>query len=146
MHGLLRSVVAQGLEVSRGEVLQHKVIQAQVRYQALQLGVLLLQFLQPLRLVHLQPTVLLAPTEVRLLNDTGFLTSQSSRLPVRDHYLNLPQQIYHLLRLVLLASSHMLSLSSVSLLHWHISSRALHQHALLRKLLWNCLRQFPFSG
>jgi hypothetical protein len=38
----------------------------------------------------------------------------------------LPQQIHHLLRLVLLASSHMLSLSSVSLIHWHISSRALH--------------------
>ena len=36
----------------------------------------------------------------------------------------LPQQFYHLLRLVLLASSHMLSLSSVSLLHWHISGRA----------------------
>jgi hypothetical protein len=38
-----------------------------------------------------------------------------------------------LLRLVLLASSHMLSLSSVSLLHWHISSRA--RHPLLRSLI-----------
>lgn len=48
---MLRCVVAQGLEVSRGEVLQHKIIQAQVRYQTLQLRVLLLQLLQPLRLV-----------------------------------------------------------------------------------------------
>jgi hypothetical protein len=32
--------------------------------------------------------------------------------------------------LVLLASSHMLSLSSVSLIHWHISSRALHYSLL----------------
>jgi hypothetical protein len=36
------------------------------------------------------------------------------------------EQICHLLRLVLLASSHRLSLSSVSLLHWYISNRALH--------------------
>src|ERR1700710_838620 len=94
-------------------------------YQTLQLGVLLLKLLQSLRLVHLQPTVLLTPAEVRLLHNTGFLTRHSSRLPVRDRDLDLPQQIYHLLRLVLLASSHMLSLSSVSLRHWHISSRAL---------------------
>ena len=47
--------------------------------------------------------------------------------PFAIRYLDLPQQIYHLLSLGLLASSHMLSFSSVSLLHWHISSRALHE-------------------
>ena len=35
----------QGLEVSRGDVLQHQLLQAQLRYQPLQLRVLLLQFL-----------------------------------------------------------------------------------------------------
>ena len=34
----------------------------------------------------------------------------------------------HLLRLALVASSHMLSLSSVSLLHWHIASLILQSH------------------
>ena len=36
MHELPRCAVAQGLEVSRGKVLQHKVVQAQVSNQTLQ--------------------------------------------------------------------------------------------------------------
>ncbi len=60
--------------------------------------------------VHLQPTVLLTPAKVRLRQDTGFLTRQSSRLPVRNRCLNLPQQI-----------------------HWHILSRA------LRMETWFCI-------
>ena len=62
--------------------------------------------------------------------------TQSRCLAVRHGYFDLPQQVPHLLRLVLLASSHTLSLSSVSLIHWHISSRALQrkrQPGLLRK-------------
>src|SRR5271156_2006776 len=108
----LRLQKRSGPYISLRDVLQHQVVQTQVRNQTLQLGVLLLKLLQPLRLVHLQPTVLLAPAEVRLLHDPSFLTRQSRRLAVRDRDLDLPQQIYHLLRLVLLASSHMLSLSS----------------------------------
>jgi hypothetical protein len=41
------SVVAQGLEVSRGDVFQHQLLQAQLRDQTLQLRVLLLKLLQP---------------------------------------------------------------------------------------------------
>ena len=55
-------------------------------------------------LIHLQPALLLAPTEGRLLNDTGF----SHARDVVCHslrYFDVPQQIYHLLRLVLLAFS-----------------------------------------
>ena len=100
-----------------------------------QLRVLLLQLLQPFRLVHLEPTVFLAPTEIRLLDDPSFLRGLRCRLPVRYGHFDLPQQIHHLLRLVLLASSHMLSLSSVSLIHWHISSRALHRYRLLRQVV-----------
>ena len=59
----LRLQKRSGPYISRGEVLQHKVIQAQIRNQTLQLRVLLLQLLQPLRLVHLQPAVLLAPAK-----------------------------------------------------------------------------------
>jgi hypothetical protein len=66
---------------------------AQVRDHTLQLRVLLFQLLQPLRLVHLQPAVFPAPTEVRLLRNPGLLTCQSRRLPVRYGHLDLPQQI-----------------------------------------------------
>ena len=86
----------------------------------------LLQLFQPLRLVHLQRAVLLKPAEVGLLHDPGFLTRQSCRLAVRYGDFDLPQKVHHLLRLVLLASSYMLSLSSVSIIHWHISSGAFH--------------------
>jgi hypothetical protein len=89
-------------EVSRGDILQHKVVQAWVRYQPLQLRVLLFQLLKPLRLVHLQTAVLLAPGEVGLLHDPCILECLWSRLPVRDCYFDLTQQICHLLRLVLL--------------------------------------------
>src|SRR5271165_5233409 len=54
----------------------------------------------------------LRPTEVGLLHDPCILACLRSRLPVRHCHFDLTQQIYHLLRLVLLTSSHMLSLSS----------------------------------
>ncbi len=57
------------------------------------------------------------------------VTHHWRRLSICYGHFDLPQQIHDLLRLVLLASSHMLSLSSVSLIHWHISSRALRHHA-----------------
>ena len=64
-----RGGAAQGLEVSRGYVLQHQHLKVQVRHDPLQLRVLLLQFLQPSRLVRLQPTLLAPPTIVRLFRD-----------------------------------------------------------------------------
>ena len=67
------NAVVQGLEVSRGDVLQHQLLQAQLRHQSLQLRVLLLQLLQPACLVHLQPAILLAPSVVRLLHNLHFL-------------------------------------------------------------------------
>jgi hypothetical protein len=92
---------------------------------------LLLKLLQPLRLVHLQPTVLLTPTEVSLLHDTGFFTRQSSRLPVRYAHFDLPQQIYYLLRLALLPSSQMLSfVQCLSSPLAHFKPGTLHVHAL----------------
>jgi hypothetical protein len=56
-----------------------------LRHQPLQLRVLLLQLLQPTRLVYLQTAVLLTPTVVRLLHDLSFFStpapSSSRRLP-----------------------------------------------------------------
>jgi hypothetical protein len=67
-HDLPHNAAVQGLDVSRGDVLQHQLLQAQLTHQSLQLAVLLLQLLQTPSLVHLQPTVLLAPPVVRLLS------------------------------------------------------------------------------
>jgi Protein of unknown function (DUF4011) len=72
-HGPPHSAVVQGLEVSRGDVLQHQLLQTQLRDQTLQLRVLLLQFLQPSSLIHLQTAKLLAPTVIGLFDDFSFL-------------------------------------------------------------------------
>src|SRR5581483_991160 len=74
----------------------------------------------------MQTTVFLPPTVVALFTHTGILAGQRRRLPVGHRDLNLAKQIHNLIRLVLLSSSHTLSLSSLSQLHWHNSSRALH--------------------
>jgi hypothetical protein len=125
---ILRLQKRSGPYISRGDVLQHQLVQAQFGDQSLQLRVLLLQFLQAPRLVYLQTAVFLTPPEVGLLRNTGFLRCLRCRLAVCHGHFNLPQQIHYLLRLILLASSHRLSLSSVSRLHWNISSRALQHH------------------
>jgi hypothetical protein len=46
-HDPPHSAVVQDLEVSRGDVLQHQLLRAQLTHQTLQLRVLLLQLLQP---------------------------------------------------------------------------------------------------
>jgi hypothetical protein len=55
---LVRAYGAQGLEVSRGDVLQHRLLQAQLREQALQVPVFRLQVPSAWSLVHLQPATL----------------------------------------------------------------------------------------
>jgi hypothetical protein len=60
-------VVAQGLEVSRGDVLQHQRVQAQLSHQPLQLRVLLFKFLQTQPLSHLKAAKLLASAIAGLL-------------------------------------------------------------------------------
>jgi hypothetical protein len=67
-----------------------------------QLRVLRLKLLQPLRLVHLQPTVLTTPTVLRLLRDQRFLASLTRRLAVRYTHFHLPQQVHYLLSRVTL--------------------------------------------
>ena len=52
---LTYNAAVPGLEVSRGDVLQHELVQAQLSYQTLQLRVLLFQLLQPSRLVTCKP-------------------------------------------------------------------------------------------
>jgi hypothetical protein len=105
-HGSPHNTLVQRLEVSPGDVLQHQILQAQLRYQPLQLRVLLLQILQPSSLIHLHPALLLAPTVIGLLHNLHFLTSLRKRLPVRNSNLNLPWKVHNLLRGMLLPSCH----------------------------------------
>jgi hypothetical protein len=65
--------------------------------------------------------------EVSLFHDPSFLARLRRRLAVRHTYFDLAKQIHDLLRLIPLASCHSCSpCSSVSLMYWHKSSRALH--------------------
>ena len=66
-------------------------------YAPRELAVLLLQFLQSLRLVHLQPAVLLSPAVERLHCDLGFLAGLWGGFSVRDAYFDLPQHRHDLL-------------------------------------------------
>src|SRR5271155_1135483 len=106
-HGSPHNAAVPGLEVSRGDVLQHQLIQAQLCYQPLQLRVLLLQLLQPPGLVHPQTAILFTPPEVGLLHDSRFLTRLWRRLSVRHGYFDLPQKGHYLFRTMLLASRHL---------------------------------------
>src|SRR5713226_1447368 len=92
-----RTDVAQGLEVSLRNILQDLFVQCQLRDQPLQLAILPLQFLQSLRLVHLQPAVLLPPAVERLHCDLRFLAGLWGGFSVRDAYFDLPQHRHDLL-------------------------------------------------
>jgi len=105
-HGPPHRAVVQGLEVSRGDVLQHQLVQAKVRYQPLQLRVFLLKLLEPSRLIHLQPAILLAPAVVRLLCNQSFFTCLGRCLPVRHSNFDLTKQAHYLFWRMLLSSCH----------------------------------------
>ena len=66
-------VAGTGSEVSRGHLFQNHVVERLVGHQPLQPRVLLLERLQPLRLVEAQAAVLLPPAVVRLLADSQLL-------------------------------------------------------------------------
>src|SRR5277367_3508002 len=96
-----------GPYISRGEVLQHQLVQTQLRNQTFQFAVLLLQFLETSRLIYLQAAVLLPPSEVGLLHDPCIFACLRSCLPVCHRHFDLPQQIHHLLWTMLLSSCHL---------------------------------------
>uniref|UniRef100_E6QKJ2 Uncharacterized protein n=1 Tax=mine drainage metagenome TaxID=410659 RepID=E6QKJ2_9ZZZZ len=106
LHVPQRYVAAPGLEVSPGDVLKNLLVQAEFGHQTLQLPVLLLQFLQSLRLVHLQAAILLTPSVVRLLRDSGLPACYWVRLSVRYRHFDLPQNVHNLLRRVLPCITH----------------------------------------
>jgi hypothetical protein len=116
-----------GLRSFPRRYLQDQLVQAQLPHQTLQLRVLLLKFLQPPRLVHLQPTEFLSPAVLSLLRDAALSTGCRRGLAVRNYHFNLPKQAHDLLRRMLLSScipgsSH----TSLSHSHRYKIRRALH--------------------
>jgi hypothetical protein len=103
-HAPRRYSAVRGLKVSRGDVLKNLLVRTQLGNQALELRVLLLQFLQPLGLVHLQAALYLAPAVIGLLCDSSFLASRRVRLAVCPRPFNLPKHAHNLLRCGLPAS------------------------------------------
>ena len=97
---------APGLEVSPRKVLKNLLVQAELGYQPLQLHIFLLQFLQPLGLIHLQPAVLLASAVVGLLGNAGLTAGHRVRLSVRHRHFDLPQNVHNLLRRMLPCLAH----------------------------------------
>ena len=70
---------ARGLPVSLRRLLQNLHVQSLIRNQSLQPCILFLKRLELLHHVRLHPTVLLAPTIVRLLRDLEQLASLGNR-------------------------------------------------------------------
>lgn len=119
------SVVAPGLEASRGDVLQHRLLQAQLIHQSVQLGVFLLQLLQPPRLIYLHPAIFLAPTIVRPLHDTGFLARLGRHLSVGYRHFHLPQQVHDFFRFLDLPCHFLCPfVQFLSPIHWFNTCRA----------------------
>jgi len=80
----LRLQKRSGPYISRGNVLQHQLVETQLRSQPLQIGVLLLKLLKPTRLIHLQATVLLPPA-VSVIPPAGMLSIRVTTLkPLYD--------------------------------------------------------------
>ncbi len=88
---------------SRGSFLQHQLLQRQVSHRPPQAAVLLLQNLQPLHLVQLQPTKLRTPAVVGRLRHPDCPHRIGHWLALPDQHLNLTQLRDDLLRLVMLA-------------------------------------------
>ena len=70
MHVQRNDVCERALTVSRGSLFQDRLVELGISQKALQPGVLPLQVLQTLRLIHLHPAILFPPPVVGHLGDT----------------------------------------------------------------------------
>src|SRR3954449_12550238 len=80
-----------GLEVSPGSLLQNELVQGQVGDCPAQTTIFLLELLQALHLVGLEPTVLLTPPIIGDLAHADLADRVSDVLALRDQNVDLPQ-------------------------------------------------------
>lgn len=78
----LLASVARGLQVSRGDVRQHLLLQRQARQEAAQPRVLALKVLHPACMIDLQAAVLLALAVVALLGDLRLVACERQALSI----------------------------------------------------------------
>jgi hypothetical protein len=71
----------RGLQVSRGDVLEHLLFKRQIGNQTLQANILAFQVLHPLRLIDLKATVFLAPAVIALLRYPASRQASGADLP-----------------------------------------------------------------
>src|SRR5262249_33288947 len=93
-------VLARGLEVSPGGLLQNELVQRQIGNRLAQPAVLELKVLQALHLLALQPAKLLAPPIIRHLAHPHLADCVRHGLPLRDQNIDLAQLRNDLFRLV----------------------------------------------
>src|SRR5665811_2034177 len=90
----------RGSVVSPGDLLQNELVERQIRDCPAKPGVLCLKILQPLHLLGLEPSKLLAPAIVRNLAYADLADRIGNALALRDQDIDLPQLRDKLLRLV----------------------------------------------
>jgi hypothetical protein len=79
-----------GSGVSRGRLLQDRIVQRQISHQLLQPAILSLQLLEPLSLVHMKTSILLLPPLVGVLRDSQLPAGLTYRitLTLKNLYLS----------------------------------------------------------
>jgi diguanylate cyclase len=127
----------RGLQVSRGNVLEHLLLQRQIGDETLEADILPLQVLHPLRLIELKTTVFLPPAIVTLLRNSGFPAGHRRGLTLRHQHFNLTEQHHDLLRAEPLLRHNQSSFpSSVSHKAWSKKARSGHGYnAALNKII-----------
>src|SRR5690606_3350900 len=91
-----------GSEVSRSSLFQDQLLECQVRDRLAQPVILFLELLQPLHLVTLQATELLAPPVIRKLRHADQTDRFSDRTTLRQQNIDLAQLRHDLFGFVLL--------------------------------------------
>jgi GTP cyclohydrolase I len=85
--------VVRGLQVSRGNVLEHLFLKRQIGNKTLQADILALQVLHPLRLINLKAAVFLAPAVITLLRNIGIPAGFRGRFAPRHRHFNLTKRV-----------------------------------------------------
>src|ERR1017187_6578424 len=88
----------RGLQVSRGDVLQHLLLKRQIGNKTLQADILAFQVLHPLRLIDLKTAVFLAPAIKTLQRYARIPAGHRRRFALCHQHLNLTKQRHDLLR------------------------------------------------
>jgi len=108
----LPGVSLPGLPVSPGGFLQDSVVHGEVCHQLLQPGVLLLQLLKPLGLIHPKAAVLFSPVVIGLFANPDLTARLQEALPLCLQNICFPELRNDLLRCVSLLAHTVLPLSS----------------------------------